>query len=157
MANSTIRALRSNVRIIEKVKQEGQNMPHLANRNHRFSLTHERASEGQRHWTHKHLVTNNSWNTHLSTTHKHVGSWYGSNQSKTNKQNMIVNCNKQGRSQWTDCHISCSARRQYFFFSTRQAINIVVITIIILNIHAQLIHIHSRQNNTVHTHKNTHK
>lgn len=36
----------SNVRIIEKVKQEGQNMPHLANRNHRISLTQDRASEG---------------------------------------------------------------------------------------------------------------
>lgn len=49
MANSTTRVLHSNVRIIEKVEQEGQNMPHLANRNHRISLTQERASEGQRH------------------------------------------------------------------------------------------------------------
>lgn len=59
MANSTIRVLRSNVRIIEKVKQEGRVMPHLANGNHRISLTQNRASEGQRHLTHKHLVTDN--------------------------------------------------------------------------------------------------
>lgn len=59
MANSTIRVLRSNVRIIEKVKQVGQIMPRLANRNPRISLTQNSASEGQRHLTHKHLVTDN--------------------------------------------------------------------------------------------------
>lgn len=41
-SNSTIRELNSNVRIIEKVKPDGQNMPHLANGKHRISLTQEK-------------------------------------------------------------------------------------------------------------------
>lgn len=36
----------SNVKIIEKVEQEGQNMPHLANINHRISFIQKRALEG---------------------------------------------------------------------------------------------------------------
>ena len=40
-AGNMTRALHSNVRIIEKVKPEGHNMPRLANRSQRISLTRE--------------------------------------------------------------------------------------------------------------------
>lgn len=151
VANSTIRALHSNVRIIEKVKQEGQNMPHLANGNHRISLTQGKkgASEGRRQWTHKHLVT---YRTHtdprLSVSHTHR-SVLGTETGPTEVNQRIRSWNPTNGAGVNEQIVTFHALHTGNNYFTRQAINIVVITIITI-IHAQLIHIHSRQNNTAH-------
>lgn len=114
------------------------------NRNCRVSLTQERSSEGRRHWAQKHLVTYRT--KHRSTTQV-SNTRRCSDGSKTKvKKETRNNGGVQQKRAWVNKQIVTfhALHAGYIFFClfTRQAINIVVIMAII---HAQLIHIHSRQ------------
>ena len=119
-------------------KQKSQNLSHSG----------KRASEGQRHWTHKHLVTYRTYTyPQLSVSLTEA--------KGTKRQGVTANPRGQESVNRLSQFMLCT-QAIYIFFFTRRAINIAVLTIIIIIIiHAQLIHTHSRQNNTARTHTHT--
>lgn len=113
------------------------------------SLSHrKRASEGRRHWTHKHLVTYRTHTYPQLSVSRTEAKW-------TKRRDVTAKTRGQESVNRLSQFMLCT---QAIYFFTRRAINIAVLTIIII-IHTQLIHTHthSRQNNTAHTQTHTSK
>lgn len=109
------------------------------------SLSHrKRESEGQRHWTHKHLVTYRTYTYPQLSVSRTEAKW-------TKRRDVTANTRGQESVNRLSQFMLCT---QAIYFFTRRAINIAVLTIIII-IHAQLIHTHTVGKTILRAHKHT--